>query len=116
MSIAEKNLKVGNSKKITRRKKIFKNIEKTLAIYREKCYYNQAVRKFSSAGRAPALQAGGHRFEPYNFHQYSAERYICGNGSVVERHLAKVDVAGSNLVSRSKHSFRTVFFGAIAKW
>ncbi len=33
----------------------------------------------------------------------------CGNSSVVERHLAKVDVAGSNLVSRSKHSFRTVF-------
>ena len=27
--------------------------------------------------------------------------FICGNGSVVERHLAKVDVAGSNLVSRS---------------
>ncbi len=26
---------------------------------------------------------------------------ICGSGSVVERHLAKVNVAGSNLVSRS---------------
>ena len=26
---------------------------------------------------------------------------ICGNGSVVERHLAKVNVASSNLVSRS---------------
>ena len=26
---------------------------------------------------------------------------ICGNSSVVERHLAKVNVAGSNLVSRS---------------
>ena len=25
--------------------------------------------KFSSAGRASALQAEGHRFEPYNFHQ-----------------------------------------------
>ena len=25
----------------------------------------------------------------------------CGNGSVVERHLAKVNVASSNLVSRS---------------
>ena len=28
-------------------------------------------------------------------------RRICGSGSVVERHLAKVNVAGSNLVSRS---------------
>ena len=27
-------------------------------------------RAFSSAGRAPALQAGGHRFEPYNAHHY----------------------------------------------
>ncbi len=26
------------------------------------------MRKFSSAGRASALQAEGHRFEPYNFH------------------------------------------------
>ena len=34
---------------------------------------------------------------------------LCGNGSVVERHLAKVNVAGSNLVSRSKYSFRTIF-------
>ena len=33
---------------------------------------------------------------------------ICGSGSVVERHLAKVNVAGSNLVSRSSKS-RTVF-------
>ena len=32
---------------------------------------------------------------------------VCGNSSVVERHLAKVNVAGSNLVSRSK--VRAVF-------
>ena len=41
---------------------------------------------------------------------------ICGSGSVVERHLAKVNVAGSNLVSRSKNSFALFFYGAIAKW
>ena len=33
---------------------------------------------------------------------------ICGSGSVVERHLAKVNVAGSNLVSRS-NIVRTIF-------
>ncbi len=33
---------------------------------------------------------------------------LCGNGSVVERHLAKVNVAGSNLVSRSI-IIRTIF-------
>ena len=111
------------------------------------------MRKFSSAGRASALQAEGHRFEPYNFHQYGPvvqlvrtlachargrgfephpgrhffnrqdafvaqsveqrtenpcvggsippEGTICGSGSVVERHLAKVNVASSNLVFRS---------------
>ena len=37
---------------------------------------------------------------------------ICGSGSVVERHLAKVNVASSNLVFRSKKStnFVGVFF------
>ena len=29
-----------------------------------------AFRKYSSVGRASALQAGGHRFEPCYFHQY----------------------------------------------
>ncbi len=58
--------------------------------------YISALRKLSSVGRASALQAEGHRFEPYSFH------HNCGSGSVVERHLAKVNVASSNLVSRSK--------------
>ncbi len=58
------------------------------------------------------------------------KNFICGSGSVVERHLAKVNVAGSNLVSRSTKFCRTVFLspyafafafalsghGAIAKW
>ena len=120
--------------------------------------------EFSSAGRASALQAGCHRFEPCNSHQIhfmkikcygpvvqlvrtpachaggrefephpgrhmplqlsrqskglkipvSAVRFHpkaplhnsmncekCGSGSVVERHLAKVNVASSNLVFRS---------------
>ena len=61
------------------------------------------VRKLSSAGRASALQAEGHRFDPYNFHQRkNSADGACGNSSVVERYLAKVNVAGSSLVSRSK--------------
>ena len=31
------------------------------------------LRKLSSVGRASALQAGGHRFEPYSFH------FLCSN-------------------------------------
>ena len=56
--------------------------------------------EFSSAGRASALQAEGHRFEPYCSHHFSP-LIVCGNGSVVERRLAKANVASSNLVSRS---------------
>ena len=33
---------------------------------------------------------------------------ICGSGSVVERHLAKVNVAGSNPVFRSKYDKRRI--------
>ena len=40
-------------------------------------------------------------------------KWICGNGSVVERCLAKANVASSNLVSRS--IFYIVYYGAIAK-
>ena len=34
---------------------------------------------------------------------------ICGSGSVVERHLAKVNVASSNLVSRSSNKLLFVY-------
>ncbi len=30
---------------------------------------SRLIRALSSAGRAPALQAGGHRFDPYSAHQ-----------------------------------------------
>ena len=44
------------------------------------------VRALSSAGRAPALQAGGHRFEPYSAHQnnLSEERRESKRGPVVQ--------------------------------
>ncbi len=45
----------------------------------------------------------------------SADSFLCGNSSVVERHLAKVNVAGSSLVSRSNRKLTHYFFGAIAK-
>ena len=39
---------------------------------------------------------------------------ICGSGSVVERHLAKVNVASSNLVFRSNNRERRIFFKKFA--
>ena len=80
--------------------------------------------------RMPACHAGGRGFEPHPsrhlFHASVAQSVeqgtenprvggsippggttctvsnICGSGSVVERHLAKVNVASSNLVFRSR--------------
>ena len=67
--------------------------------------------EFSSAGRASALQAEGHRFEPYNSHQklnfrggLTKKRFVFENAGVaqlVEHCLAKAVVASSSLVSRS---------------
>ena len=37
---------------------------------RRKRRNKRLIREFSSAGRASALQAGGHRFEPCNSHHY----------------------------------------------
>ena len=37
--------------------------------------------------------------------------FICGSGSVVERHLAKVNVASSNLVFRS--NFQETYFTSL---
>ena len=77
--------------------------------------------------RTPACHAGGREFEPHPDRQdFFKKSYasvaqsveqgtenpcvggsippgstICGSGSVVERHLAKVNVASSNLVFRS---------------
>ena len=85
------------------------------------------VRKLSSAGRASALQAEGHRFEPCSFHSGLVVQLVrtppCHGGGrgfeshpgrfaellsaihadlahLVERHLAKVEVAGSSPVIR----------------
>ncbi len=41
--------------------------------------------------------------------------WICGNGSVVERCLAKANVASSNLVSRSIFFYNLQIVGTIAK-
>ena len=138
---------------------------------------NDTKRKFSSAGRASALQAEGHRFEPYNFHHYGqvvqlVRTLACharGRGfephpgrqfgipllyasvaqlveqrtenprvvgsiptggtsgidryadlaHLVERDLAKVEVAGSSPVIRSRSDTKTFvsdfYHGAIAK-
>ena len=95
--------------------------------------------EFSSAGRASALQAEGHRFEPCNSHQFSLKfpngpvvqlvrtppchgggrgfeshpgRHYADLAHLVERHLAKVEVASSSLVIRSNKEFVVEVFTA----
>ena len=81
------------------------------------------VWEHSSVGRASALQAEGHRFEPYCSHHYGpvvqlvrtlachargqgfespSGRHYADLAHLVERNLAKVEVAGSIPVIRSK--------------
>ena len=62
-------------------------------------------RKFSSAGRASALQAEGHRFEPYNFHQ---KKDPLGSFFFIADRQASKASGGSYKVllqRRSSHSF-----------
>ena len=58
---------------------------------------------YSSAGRAVALQAKGHRFDPVYLHHFNA-----GVAQLVEHYLAKVDVVGSNPITRSKQCIPSV--------
>ena len=164
---AGRPIKARPEQKIAWGEENYKNFKKTvdksrLIVYyisrrraRHKMRCGAPAREHSSAGRASALQAEGHRFEPCCSHQFhhgavvqsvrmpachaggrgfeplprrhfalvaqSVEQEtenlrvggsippqgtICGSSSVVECHLAKVDVASPNLVYRSiwRHS------------
>ena len=50
------------------------DFEKTF-LYTCRCRSGDNTGALSSAGRAPALQAGGHRFEPYSAHQGFSTRH-----------------------------------------
>ena len=54
------------------------------------------VRGFSSAGRAPALQAGGHRFESGNLHHVEASSISLASG------FAECTLISLRLLSNSK--------------
>ena len=54
------------------------------------------IRGYSSAGRAPALQAGGQRFDPAQLH------HTC-----VARHSG-VEPSGNPLIERMKFALRTL--------
>ena len=66
------------------------------SVYR--CYYIQAVsdpREHSSAGRASALQAEGHRFEPCCSHQSRRQRLYAPVAQLVEQRIENPRVVGS---------------------
>ncbi len=76
---------------VTFSKKFQKPIDKRACLW-----YNNSrvsIRKVSSVGRASALQAEGHRFEPYTFHQ--------GKNEARSKNTA---CAGSNGAGTEKHS------------
>ena len=69
------------------------NVDGSLAQLGEHLPYKQGV-----TGSSPVVPTN-----PFFVTDFSQQEYdtICGNGSVVERRLAKANVASSNLVSRS---------------
>jgi hypothetical protein len=58
-------------------------------------------RRISSAGRAPALQAGGRRFDPVILHHFNIH-IIAGWSSLVARRAHNPKVASSNLAPATK--------------
>ena len=83
-----------------------------LAFYKIICYSIKAFGSLAQLGeQLPYKQwvTGSSPVAPTN----EIVRQLCGSGSVVERHLAKVNVAGSNLVSRSKRNLSHCFFMAL---
>ena len=70
----------------------------------ESCHPDQKVWEFSSAGRASALQAGCHRFEPCNSHHFlnNVLKYDAGVAQLVEQLICNQQVAGSSPITSSK--------------
>ena len=60
------------------------------------------IREFSSAGRASALQAGCHRFEPCNSHHILFKTKYAGVAQLVEQLICNQQVAGSSPITSSK--------------
>ena len=74
-------------------KKYLKNFKKTID-NNIKIQYTKTRRKdkrsLSSAGRASALQAGGHRFEPYSDHQFLRPGSSVGQNASLSRQRSTV--------------------------
>ena len=67
----------------------------------ESCHPDQKVWEFSSAGRASALQAGCHRFEPCNSHHILFIIEYAGVAQLVEQLICNQQVAGSSPITSS---------------
>ena len=67
---------------------------------------NESLSGNSSVGRAQPCQGWGREFETrFPLHQFATQtlhKFYAGIAQLVERNLAKVEVASSRLVSRSK--------------
>ena len=72
------------------------------------------IREFSSAGRASALQAEGHRFEPCNSH------HNAGVAQLVEQLICNQQVVGSSPITSSKKTGTgkclSLLYGRVPEW
>ena len=77
-------------------------VNRIISLYNITC--RQKAREHSSAGRASALQAEGHRFEPCCSHHN-----ICWHGSMAEQLICNQQVVGSTPIASSIH-------GGVPEW
>ena len=70
--------------------------------------------EFSSAGRASALQAGCHRFEPCNSHHFlnNVLKYDAGVAQLVEQLICNQQVGGSSPSTSST----VLIYGEVPEW
>ena len=68
---------------------------------------------FSSAGRASALQAGGHRFEPYSDHHFS---FLARQFSWLERQPVTLEVDGSSPFRVAIFLYKILFLARQLSW
>ena len=71
----------------------------------------QKTWRLSSAGRASALQAGCHRFEPCNSHHFlnNVLKYDAGVAQLVEQLICNQQVAGSSPITSSTNRDKLLF-------
>ena len=79
-------------------------------------YGSPISRDYSSAGRAPALQAGGHRFEPCRSHLTNSFISYADVAQLAEQLICNQQVIGSSPIIGFIQFNIELYYGQIPEW